>query len=487
MEEKILKYTKQLLCMLLFIPFTAITSCDETEMELNKGNNPLTLTASTKEVELDIASPEKQVIGFNWTSGTNNGTNAAISYVFQMDLAGNGFQGGISDSLGKAVLTRTFKSEDLNVILLDTFGIAVGTEAILEARVIATIHSDEPVQDTTEVVQLTATPFKPLSKTLFLLGDATPNGWNAGSATPMTYVSGTAGGFTWSGKMVAGKFKFITKRGQFIPSYNKGATDEQLYFRESDGDNYDEQFEITEGATYRVQTDLLNLTISVEKLSSAPYAELWMTGDATPGGWDNQLVSPMFVDPADPFIFHYNEVLTSGEFKIATEKGTNDCKFYRPTVENANITQTNVQLSTTPDYKWKITNAGPYKIILDIGKPEIRIQPFTPYAQLWIIGDATPNGWSDGAPNPMTKSATNPYIFTYEGPLNAGEFKFPTAIGTGWACAYFMPGVNGEGTASTRMTFVEKGGPDRKWKITTAGYYKIEINQFYETISITKQ
>lgn len=480
--KKTIYYILSILVLML-----VTVSCNDSEMELNKGNTPLALSVSNTEAHLDVASPDKEAVAYNWTSGTNYGTDASISYVFQMDIAGNGFKAGIKEDLGKNIRIRTFTVEELNTLLLETFGKPVGAKVSLEARVIATVHSQTPVMDTTEVVQISVTPYKPLTKTLYLIGDATPNSWDAGKATAMAVNTGEVGGFLWTGKLTQGKFKFITTLGQFAPSYNKGTSDTKLYFRESFDDPYDEQFEITEGGTYRVLLNVLNLTISIQKLSSSLYTQLWMLGDATPGGWDNNAEAAMSVDPLDPFVFHYNGTLKVGDFKIATETGTFDCKFYRPTIANAPVTETDVELSTSPDNKWRVTEAGDYKIRLDIGNLKIQIKLFVPYTQLWMIGDATPNGWNDAAPNPMTKDATNPYIFTYEGALNAGEFKIPTAVGTNWSCDYFMPAVAGEGVESTHMTFVEKGGPDRKWKITVAGNYKIVINQFYETISITKQ
>jgi len=471
---------------LLFLLFVT-SSCDNNEMELNKGNTPLEISASTTDVVFEINSPDKQAVAFDWTTGTNNGTGAAISYVFQLDIAGNGFQSGLSEDLGKNVRTRAFSMEELNSLILDTFGKTVGTKVSLEARVIATVHTPTPTTDTTEVILISATPYKPITKTLYLIGDATPNGWDTGKATALTVNSGETGGFLWSGKLTPGKFKFITTLGQFTPSYNKGVTDTQLYFRENDQDPLDGQFEITEGGNYRILLNLLNLTITIEKSAGAPYSQLWLLGDATAGGWDVNQESAMYVDPLDPFVFHYNGMLKTGDFKIATEQGTFDCKFYRPTIADAPLTETNVELTNSPDNKWKVSVAGAYKMRLDLASSKIAIKAFTPYTQLWMIGDATPNGWSDAAPNAMTKDATDPYVFTYEGTLNIGEFKIPTAIGTNWNADCFMPAVSGEGVTSTRMTFVEKGGADRKWKITAAGNYKVQINQLYETITITKK
>lgn len=48
---------------------------------------------------------------------------------------------------------------------------------------------------------------------------------------------------------------------------------------------------------------------------------------------------------------------------------------------------------------------------------------------LYMVGDATPTGWSIDNPTELTKSETDKYIFTYHGKLGTGELKFPLSKG----------------------------------------------------------
>jgi hypothetical protein len=213
-----------------------------------------------------------------------------------------------------------------------------------------------------------------------------------------------------------------------------------------------------------------------------------MLGDAVPTGWNIDNPAEMRVDSSNLFVFTYNEVLSAGEFKIPVSTGNFGTDYYMPLVNHQPITETGVQwlAGGTPDLKWQITNPGAYKIRLDLQAMTMQIKPFTPYTQIWMVGDATPAGWNIDNPTALTPDPGNPNIFTYTGPLNAGEFKFPLATGN-WACDYFMPVINGSGPGSTQMKFIASGSPDNKWKITEAGNYKVTINQLYETISIQKQ
>lgn len=109
-----------------------------------------------------------------------------------------------------------------------------------------------------------------------------------------------------------------------------------------------------------------------------------------------------------------------------------------------------------------------------------------PYSKLWMVGDATPNGWNIDNPNPMTQSAADPFVFIYEGNLKAGEFKIPTTT-KNWGTDYYMPLTNHQDITVTGVQLVKGGNPDFKWQIITAGTYKVMLNTFSNTIEIKKQ
>lgn len=131
------------------------------------------------------------------------------------------------------------------------------------------------------------------------------------------------------------------------------------------------------------------------------------------------------------------------------------------------------------------------------------MKPFTPYTTIWMVGDATPAGWS--IDNATALQATeSPYVFTWTGTLNAGELKFTCDKRNDWNGAWFLcaAGNDKEPTGQTeKMLFIDKsdeefknqyldinvGDIDQKWKITQSGTYTITLNQLVETVSIVKQ
>lgn len=130
------------------------------------------------------------------------------------------------------------------------------------------------------------------------------------------------------------------------------------------------------------------------------------------------------------------------------------------------------------------------------------MRQFTRYTEMYLVGDATPNGWDLGNATPMTQDATDPDIFTWSGHLNSGELKFSADKQDDWNGAWFMATSEGEAPTGEvqKVIFINKsdnacqeeykdistGGVDLKWKVTEAGDYTIILNQLLEEVTIRK-
>lgn len=447
------------------------------------------ITSDKSSVVLSPKTANTEVLTLSWTPGNNGGTNASINYVLQLDKTGSNFAAPLEYELGRTTYSKKFTTTDLDAILLE-MGYTPGTESGVEARVKSTPAVASAESTYSNALSVIITSFEPVTSTLYIIGDAAPNGWSADNASPMQANPDDLTVFTYEGLLKAGEFKLITTLGQFLPSYNKGATETALVYRTEDSQP-DDKFVIPETGAYSITVDLFELDITIAKLDEPPYAQLWIVGDATPNGWNIDNPNEMTVDPSDPFVFTYYENLNAGEFKIPTSTGNWGADFYMPLVNEQDIALTGVQLVAggNPDNKWRITEPGPYKITLNLRDLTIGIKQFTPYAQLWMVGDATPAGWNIDNPHPMLADAGDPNVFTYTGELIAGEFKIP--LGTGnWGGDYFMPPANHPDIVVNTimpMKFIKSGNPDNKWQIAQPGNYKITVNQLYETIIFQPQ
>lgn len=469
------------------------SSCKEDFGGIDYPDGPLALSVDESDVVLDVAVPESDAITFQWTPGSNFGSNAAIKYTFELAVRGANFDEAISSTHDQGNTILAYRTAALNSLLLDDFGVEPGSSVELEVRVTAHVQAAGIVPQVSDAIVITVQTYKPVSSTLFLIGSATPNGWSADDPTPMNAMQGTPGGFMWQGNLVPGEFKFITTEGQFAPSYNRGENGSTLYFRESEDDPYDEPFHITEAGTYQIRVNLIARTIDIVEAEGPPYSELWFVGGFT--GWQ---FAPMVQDANDPFIFYYHAVLSSDagsdEFKIATRPDFDQSiVFLRPETNGQGVgTDLPVvswsESENAADYKWKISD-GTYKIRLDLRENKIDIVPFTPYANMYLVGDATPNGWDVENATAMAKGSTA-YQFIWTGALKAGELKFSCDKQADWNGAWFLALANGiEPTGDVEHILFSNPGsnPDNKWKIASAGTYTITLDQLKHTVIIEKQ
>jgi hypothetical protein len=237
------------------------------------------------------------------------------------------------------------------------------------------------------------------------------------------------------------------------------------------------------------------------------FDNLYFVGQPT--GWG---FVKMKKDPLDPFLFRYSRYFAQGdggEFKFGTSEGAWE-NMLKATQQNAPYTDTSMAFikGYDPDNKWflKDSETGKaYKICVDIrsNKERMMMREFTPYEMIYLVGDATANGWDLGNATPMV-ATDDPYVFTWTGNLNTGEVKFSCDKKSDWNGAWFM-NASGNDVAPTgeveQTLFIDKssdyfkaqyldfsiGDVDQKWKITSAGRYTITLNQLDETISIVKQ
>ena len=79
------------------------------------------------------------------------------------------------------------------------------------------------------------------------------------------------------------------------------------------------------------------------------------------------------------------------------------------------------------------------------------MRPFTPYEGLYLVGDATPNGWSIDNATPMAKSADSPYIFTWSGTLNTGEMKISCDKQSDWNGDWLMADKSGKAPTGSEV------------------------------------
>ncbi len=452
-----------------------VTGCKKDNLaELDKGDTPLVLTLSKESLLLNESQRDASILSMDWTSGSNYGTNAAITYKLQIAEAGTGFSNPLLFDLGKTIYKYTFTTKTLNDAVRESFGGHAGEELSLEARVIATVLTDGVESQISPVVSFKVTPYEPVSETLYLYGSATSAGWDNTKAVAMT-AGDAPGTFIWQGQLGSGEFEFLTILGQDLPSYVKGGNENVLALRSSTS-QADNRWTVSDPGIYKLSLDLINLSVTTTKMPGPAYSQLFMVGSAAPNGWDISQATELVQNPNNLYEFSYTGVMNPGEFKFPVNRHTDWGQDMYMKVDDSHMY---LHHGGDPDdNKWSIDKKGYYKITLNLLDLTINIDRLT----LYMVGSATPIGWDIGNAIEMTEDATDGCIFSYSGPMVAGEFKFPVNRHTDWGQDMYMR------VDDTHMyRHVGGASDDNKWVLTEDGNYVIIANVENLTISIQKQ
>lgn len=214
---------------------------------------------------------------------------------------------------------------------------------------------------------------------LFIVGDASPSGWDPQNPVAFTQNPENSFQFTLKAELTPGELKISTFKGDWCDGEWLNAATENA---ELTATNYivtqgcngpDNKWVVSEATKgrYKITVDFSAQSIVFEKLTAPEFANLYMVGNATESDWN--IASPVaFVqDATDPFVFVYEGALTEGELKISTFQGDwCDGKWLNAAQENADLSTGFIRTTGCdgPDNKWIVGAAetGNYKITVNL-------------------------------------------------------------------------------------------------------------------------
>lgn len=225
-------------------------------------------------------------------------------------------------------------------------------------------------------------------------------------------------------------------------------------------------------------------------MSSANAADrLLIVGDAVWGGYsiDNSIV--MFNTEDAPDVYKATVYLdASKEFKFLTETYWGGFEYRAG--ESSVTLQEGVESKlvstdeTDKDEKFFVTESANYDITCDlvqqtivIAKSAYQEQPIH-HTGIWMIGNATPGGWSISDGLLLQQDAADPFQFAGTVTLQAGEFKFAINNQTGFGQTFYQRDMENEGK-------IKFGGDDNKWIVSEENTYDVVLNLSSLTISFT--
>jgi dihydroxyacetone kinase DhaKLM complex PTS-EIIA-like component DhaM len=325
---------------------------------------------------------------------------------------------------------------------------------------------------------------------LFIIGSATPAGWDISQAIALDKNPDDDNIFTYHGILIPGEFKFPVNRNTDWQQdmVMKDTVNEGSFYLHTGGEPDDSKWEIAEGDSglYHIVLDFVTMKISIKKLGATPDS-LFIIGSATSVGWNIDRAIELTRNPDNPDQYIFDGELVAGEFKFPVNRQTDWAQdmYMKDTVNEGHFYH-HIG-GEEDDVKWVIAEGeeGLYHIVLDFSDMTIEISIVGGIPdELYIIGSATPVGWNIDQAIELTKNPDNPYQFIYEGTLVPGEFKFPVNRQTDWAQDMYMKDTVNEG-----HFYLHIGGEadDSKWVIPEGegGTYRIVLDFSDYTIEIT--
>jgi starch-binding outer membrane protein SusE/F len=260
-----------------------------------------TLSVSTSTIAATAADSSSKVIAFSWTNPKHATDSASYKYVLEFDSTGRNFAHAKTRTVIGA-LTDSITGKELNDILLGlgfTFNVAYAVDIRMTSS-----YGNNNERITSNTLTITATPYRippriapPASGHLFLVGNATAGGWNNpvpvptqefGKIDETTY----AGVFDLSG---GNQYLVLPVNGSWDHKYSV-ANGSLAGLNEGGDFGYDLNDNFPGPSTSGMY--LIVLDFQAGKFHVTPYtgpqlpSNLYMVGDATPGGWNNPVPVP---------------------------------------------------------------------------------------------------------------------------------------------------------------------------------------------------
>jgi hypothetical protein len=264
------------------------------------GTTPV-LSASVATLAPAPADSMNTGITFNWTNPKYATDSANQKFIIEIDSTGRNFSKAVSFTVNGS-LSKPFINKDINNILLG-FGFAFNVAYDVDVRVTSS-YANNNEKLTSNVLKVRMTPYKvppkialPTTGKLFIVGDATDGGWNNPVPTPSQELA-RINETTWVGIFnITGAKQYLILPANGDWSNKFSVANNTLPGLSGGGDfgfNLNDNFPgPTTSGMYKITLDFQQGKFTCEPYTGPNLAtNLFMVGDATPGGWNNPVPTP---------------------------------------------------------------------------------------------------------------------------------------------------------------------------------------------------
>lgn len=289
-------FSKLLIPVIVLVAFFA--SCDKVDdLPVYQPGNAVVISSSVSTIAAAPADSNNVGMVISWTSPKYAQDSSLYKFVVQIDSTGRNFSKAVSKTF-TGVRSGSFTNKELNVIMLG-YGFSFNVPYDMDVRVISS-YGNNNEQYTSNTLKIKMTPYKvppkvalPTTGKLFLVGSASQGGWANPVPVPTQEFS------RLDETTFAGVFNLIGGN-QYLALPLNGNWDHKFSVADATapaaaGDfGYDLANNFNGPATSGWYLIVLNFQTG--KYSVTPAAavpdNLYIVGDATPGGWSNPVPTP---------------------------------------------------------------------------------------------------------------------------------------------------------------------------------------------------
>ena len=209
---------------------------------------------------------------------------------------------------------------------------------------------------------------------LFMIGGATPNGWDLSKALVMSPDDTNFYRFSWTGMLNEGDLKLPVTRMDFLPAFVADTADVGKMVLQTSYESYpDSKWTIPYNGEYEIEADIRQKTISIRALTEPEVrGHVYMLGDAAPCGWSWDAIIEL--SHTDWNIFSWEGALSAGQIKFPTEINSDWSgeMIYAPVANCAPSPSGTFEIRAGgDDNKWLITDPGEYQIRINFNDTTI--------------------------------------------------------------------------------------------------------------------
>ena len=215
------------------------------------------------------------------------GTNNIINYALQLDTVGSNFTSPQVLKYGTA-LTSGITVNDLNALAIAA-GVIGGSTKNVEFRIVSYLGTNYTTPMVySNAVTISITTFTPIPPTLYIVGDATPGGWSNPVPLPsqqFTRIDAVSYGIVVN--LTAGKsYLFLPVNGDWTHKYGGASATGGALLADNAVPGSNTPAPATSG-TYQIVVNFQTGTYTVTPVTTTIPPVLFIIGDATPLGWNN--------------------------------------------------------------------------------------------------------------------------------------------------------------------------------------------------------